>query len=127
MTDLNKDGFKIEIDEMEIEADKALLFDHKYIVWGEMKLMSKRRDNSTDLFIEYSNKFLNNFNATEIKEFETFVKDDWPGERDNPDSVLGGTHPTFLYVVEDIEVEFDLINMEEGRFSSIEEYRKRIK
>ena len=35
---LDKDEFKMEIVEMEIEADKALLFQQDYVTWGEVVL-----------------------------------------------------------------------------------------
>ena len=59
IVDLNYHGFIMTIDELEIEADKSLLFNKEYVVWGEMKLESRRRDNSTDTFVGYYEKFLN--------------------------------------------------------------------
>ena len=38
MTDLNDHGFVMMIDDMEIEADKSLLFDREYVIWGELVL-----------------------------------------------------------------------------------------
>ena len=49
---------------MEIEADKSLLFDREYVVWGEMNLQSLRRYNATDRFVAYRDKFLDFTNST---------------------------------------------------------------
>ena len=55
---LYEQGFRAVIENLEIEADKALLFDKKYIVWGELDLELRRRDNSTEMFIAYEDKIL---------------------------------------------------------------------
>ena len=55
---------------MDIEADKALLFNDGWIIWGEMLLESRRRDNSTDTFVEYYTKFLNSDDEEAVEKFK---------------------------------------------------------
>ena len=74
----------MEVEELKIEADKALLFDKNYVVWGEMFLQSRRRDNSTDNFVAYSDKFLEDGNTQEKERFEKFVDQEWPKNKEDP-------------------------------------------
>ena len=97
----------MRIDEMEIEADKSRLFNDGWLTWGEMHLESRRRDNSTDTFVQYYTKFLNSDDDDAVAEFEKFLEEDWPELRENPGTVRGNVHPTFLYVVEDLNIQFD--------------------
>ena len=69
IVDLNYHGFKMTIKEMEIEADKSLLFNDDWITWGQMELESRRRDNSTDTFVEYYTKFLNSDDPEALEAF----------------------------------------------------------
>ena len=82
VADINENGFQIRIKDMWIEADKALLFNKDWIIWGEMELRSYRRKNSTDNFVAYSDKFLDYTNQTQIAEFDEFIIEEWPDLRE---------------------------------------------
>jgi hypothetical protein len=123
VVDINDHGFKMTIEDMSIQSDKALLFDDSWIVWGEMQLEGRRRDNSTDTFVQYHDKFLgDDAQLDDVVAFNDFLSDQWPEEVENPDTVLGGVHPTYLYVIEDIKVIFDTLDLEHksGGYKSIE-------
>jgi hypothetical protein len=120
---LEEDGFGMRIDKLKIEADKALLFNDEYVTWGEMELIASRRDNSTDRFIAYADKFLDDSDPSEAADLQS-LKDNMPPE--NTEGVPGTVHPVYLYVVEDIDVEFDRLTVSDpvGGYSSIEESRE---
>ena len=50
--DLNEFGFYMTMKDLVIEADQALLFaSEEYVIWGEMDLESRRKNNSTEKFV----------------------------------------------------------------------------
>ena len=50
--DLNEYGFYMTMKDLVIEADKALLFaPEDFVIWGEMDLESRRKNNSTEKFV----------------------------------------------------------------------------
>ena len=58
--DVNEYGFHMQVKSLAIEADQALLFGDQddYVIWGEMELESRRKDNSTEKFIQYFENFI---------------------------------------------------------------------
>ena len=65
----------MRVKKLEIEADKALLFDRgdKYVIWGQMELESRRKNNSTEKFIQYFENFIAQNDTASQEEFQKFL------------------------------------------------------
>ena len=111
----------MRVKNLEIEADKALLFDRgdKYVIWGQMELESRRKNNSTEKFIQYFENFVAQNDTESQLEFQKFLQDDWPEIEQNQGTILGKLHPTYLYVVGDVKVYHDLMLMTDQQYDGI--------
>ena len=120
--DVNEYGFRMQVKSLAIEADQALLFgdEDDYVTWGEMELESRRKDNSTEKFIQYFENFIAQNDTESQQQFEKFLQDDWPTLEKDQGTVLGGLHPTYLYVVGDVKVTHDLMLMTDEEYSGID-------
>ena len=72
-----------------------------------MQLRGQRRNNATDRFVEWSDLFVNPDDAAEEASFEQFMTEEWPEKDSGFTEGTDQTNPTYLYVVEDIKVEFN--------------------
>ena len=55
----------------------------------------------------YTDQFVDTEDPEEMAAFQEWVELEWPSVGDSAGAVENWTEPTYLYVIEDIKVEFD--------------------
>ena len=81
------------------------------MTWGEVILQAYRKDRDDADFEVVTDKFLDAQDPEEMAAFQEWVELEWPTIAENPGAVEDWTRPTYLYVIEDIKVEFDQIRL----------------
>lgn len=66
------------IADIEIEADKILLFDEEFLTWGLVTLQAYKNDENGEA-IEYDDKKLNMNDTAQVEEFKEYLAQIWPG------------------------------------------------
>jgi len=91
-----------------------------------MELEARLRINGTDTFIAYSDKFLDADDPDDTAELDKFKEAAWPEKQEDPGYVLSEDPPTYLFVVEDIEIEFEELSLFDpaGGYESLEASRE---